>query len=159
MDLHSECLNASSVFVSPGSDYYFIEGSFAEDGGTALAEVTDDLEGNDRPLGSAYDIGAYEHFCENGPVMIQGVGCYNSLRSAYEAAGDGDSILCRDHLRLVNDAGVRFDLVPGKTFTLASGYGCDFSGSPTGTTFIGGTVEIATGGVALLGGRFTITGD
>ena len=52
------------IFVDPGSnDHHLLSTSQAIDTGTNLVNtiVPDDLEGNSRPLGSEYDIGAYEY--------------------------------------------------------------------------------------------------
>jgi len=51
----------TTLFVDPGNDDYHLKaGSGAIDGGTTLSDVSDDLEGNSRPQGSAYDMGCYE---------------------------------------------------------------------------------------------------
>jgi len=59
-DAHSFSQTAAQTFVSPGSDYHLLTTSLCVDGGTFLPEITDDLDGNARPLGAGYDIGAYE---------------------------------------------------------------------------------------------------
>lgn len=54
----------TQIFVNPASNnYQLAPGSQAIDGGTSLvsAIVTDDLLGKTRPMGAAYDIGAYEY--------------------------------------------------------------------------------------------------
>ncbi|QCX39291.1 T9SS type A sorting domain-containing protein [Aureibaculum algae] len=55
--------NLSSIFVAPESNnYQLVEGSQAIDNGSNLVNsvVTYDINKNDRPAGSTYDIGAYE---------------------------------------------------------------------------------------------------
>jgi len=49
------------LFVNPASgDFHLRQGSPAIDAGIALAEVTNDFDGNVRPQGAGYDIGTYE---------------------------------------------------------------------------------------------------
>jgi len=42
------------------NNYRLLTGSPAIDKGTALSDVPDDFDGNSRPKGAAYDIGAFE---------------------------------------------------------------------------------------------------
>ena len=54
----------TSIFIDPASnDYHILPGAQAIDTGTNLVNpiVSDDLDGNIRPLGAAYEIGAYEY--------------------------------------------------------------------------------------------------
>ncbi len=44
-----------------GADFHLQEGSPAVDRGTEAAWITDDLEGNARPQGAGYDLGAFEY--------------------------------------------------------------------------------------------------
>ncbi len=62
-DAHSFLAIPDELFVdAAGGDYHLRAGSPAIDAGTGLGSaVPDDLEGNPRPLGAAFDIGAYEH--------------------------------------------------------------------------------------------------
>lgn len=53
-------LNTDPMLVSPPTDARLRSGSPAIDTGVALAEVTIDHDGNPRPAGSAYDVGAFE---------------------------------------------------------------------------------------------------
>ena len=58
-----------------GNDYHLLSGSPAIDAGMNVAAygVTGDMEGNARPYGSAYDIGAYE-FTNQPPPLIANAG-------------------------------------------------------------------------------------
>jgi parallel beta-helix repeat protein len=64
LDQHSMIASAFSLlFVDePGSDFHLMTNAQAIDAGTNLVspKVTIDYEGNSRPLGNQYDIGAYE---------------------------------------------------------------------------------------------------
>ncbi|MDZ7292062.1 MAG: right-handed parallel beta-helix repeat-containing protein [candidate division KSB1 bacterium] len=53
-------LAADPGFVDPATNYRLKPTSPAIDAGTTLLEVTNDLEGNSRPQGLRYDLGAYE---------------------------------------------------------------------------------------------------
>ena len=62
-DLHSFIATPDQLFVSPATNNYHLKaGSLAANTGTNLvgSYVTDDLDGDVRPQGSAYDIGCYE---------------------------------------------------------------------------------------------------
>lgn len=60
-DAHSFVATPDQLFVDPaGDDYHLKSGSPAVDAGTTLSDVPDDLEGHPRPVGAAFDIGAYE---------------------------------------------------------------------------------------------------
>jgi parallel beta-helix repeat protein len=51
----------AALFVDPtANDYHLVSGSIAVNTGVTLTAVTDDIEGQPRPQGPAYDIGAYE---------------------------------------------------------------------------------------------------
>jgi len=53
--------NIDPLFVDPAAgDYHLKMTSPAIDAGLSLTDVTDDYEGNHRPQGNAFDIGAYE---------------------------------------------------------------------------------------------------
>ena len=65
---------ADPMFVNPaGGDYHLQAQSLAIDAGTTLAQVTTDLDGNPRPQGVAYDIGAYEFVGTAAPVVTVSV--------------------------------------------------------------------------------------
>jgi parallel beta-helix repeat protein len=60
-DQHSLIATPGQLFINPATkDFHLTPGSPAIDKGTGLPDVTDDLEGNPRPFGPQYDIGAYE---------------------------------------------------------------------------------------------------
>ncbi|MDQ1333381.1 MAG: putative pectate lyase [Thermodesulfobacteriota bacterium] len=66
-DAHSLSQTAGQNFVSPGSDYHLLATTLAIDAGSPLPEITDDLDGNARPQGAGYDIGAYEFVAPSCP--------------------------------------------------------------------------------------------
>lgn len=59
-----------ALFADPTSDFHLRAGSPALDNGETLVEVPTDLEGTPRPLGPAFDIGAYEGL---GVIFVDGV--------------------------------------------------------------------------------------
>ena len=60
-DIHSFVATPGELFASAtGNDYHLWSNSPAVDAGSNGAGVTVDLEGNPRPWGAGYDIGAYE---------------------------------------------------------------------------------------------------
>ncbi|MFI5110085.1 MAG: choice-of-anchor Q domain-containing protein [Terriglobales bacterium] len=66
--------NADPMFVNPGGgDYHLQASSLAIDAGTTLTQVTTDLDGNPRPQGVAYDIGAYEFTGTAAPAVTVSV--------------------------------------------------------------------------------------
>ncbi|MFI5163960.1 MAG: right-handed parallel beta-helix repeat-containing protein [Bacteroidia bacterium] len=68
-DQHSFVVTNTELFVNgAGNDYHLALGCKAIDAGTALVSsvVTNDLDGNSRPQGSGFDIGAYEYMAATG---------------------------------------------------------------------------------------------
>lgn len=60
-DTHSIISTPAQLFVNPAiADYHLTSNSPAVDHGLMLLQVPEDLDGNPRPGGGAYDIGAYE---------------------------------------------------------------------------------------------------
>jgi parallel beta-helix repeat protein len=60
-DQQSFVSNTTALFINAGSDDYHLKSTApAIDSGFLLAQVTDDLEGKPRPIGSSHDLGAYE---------------------------------------------------------------------------------------------------
>jgi parallel beta-helix repeat protein len=61
-DAHSILATPAELFVDVSADDYHLKaGSPAINAGTLLGDVTDDLEGNSRPVGPTHDAGAYEY--------------------------------------------------------------------------------------------------
>lgn len=61
-DQHSLIAAPAQLFENPAAnDYHLSATSPAIDQGASLSDVTIDLDGNPRPSGAAYDIGAYEY--------------------------------------------------------------------------------------------------
>ncbi|MFL5761933.1 MAG: right-handed parallel beta-helix repeat-containing protein [Thermomicrobiales bacterium] len=58
-DAHSQLASPAQLFVG-GGDYHLKASSPAIDAGTSLADVASDLDGNSRPIGARFDVGAYE---------------------------------------------------------------------------------------------------
>jgi len=57
------CLDAAALFVDPANKNFHLKStSPAVNAGTTLADVTDDINGTARPIGSAYDAGCYEQY-------------------------------------------------------------------------------------------------
>jgi hypothetical protein len=61
-------VHADPLFAVPGSDFHLLAGSQARDAGlgTVAVLVTDDYEATRRPVGAAFDIGAYEYHASGG---------------------------------------------------------------------------------------------
>ncbi len=61
-DLNSFSATPSQLFVNPsGNDYHLLSTSPAINAGTSTDAPSTDLDGNPRPSGTGYDIGAYEY--------------------------------------------------------------------------------------------------
>jgi hypothetical protein len=66
-DAHSFISTTSALFVNgSANDYHLRGGSPAIDTGITVSDVLKDLDGNSRPQGAAYDIGAYEFLSGGG---------------------------------------------------------------------------------------------
>ena len=67
----SATADPADLFVNPASDFHLLEGCAAVDHGVgAFASINapdHDLDGNNRPFGSAYDVGAFEWTGQNPP--------------------------------------------------------------------------------------------
>lgn len=70
-DQHSIVAQPADLFINVGAnDYHLKKDSTAVGGGIALADVTDDLDGNPRPSGGHYSIGAYEELTNPVPAAV-----------------------------------------------------------------------------------------
>src|SRR6185369_16442949 len=70
-DAHSFLATPTDNFLIPGSDFHLLASSPAVDTGTSAGAPSSDLDGNPRPVGAGYDIGAYERqllHCGDGNV-------------------------------------------------------------------------------------------
>jgi len=70
-DTHSFIATPTDLFLVPGADFHLSDGSPAIDAGTSTDAPSFDLDGNPRPVGSGYDVGAYERqllSCGNGMI-------------------------------------------------------------------------------------------
>ena len=86
------------------------------------------------------------------PVRISGTipDYYFTLRDAYNAAGDGDTIQSQN-IELNEDM-----LCNGnKTVILEAGYDCNYSGNP-GTTTVNGDMTITSGTVIIQSGKLVV---
>jgi len=64
---------ADPKFVNPsGADFHLREGSPAIDNGSAVDTPSDDFDGNPRPQGAGYDIGAFEFMGTGVDVLSNG---------------------------------------------------------------------------------------
>jgi hypothetical protein len=103
MGIASNMLATPDVFVdAAANDYHLLEGAAPVDKGEALADVTTDRDGVPRPVGPAYDVGAYEW--TDQPVGMGGGGGAGtgagatgsgSGGTAGGASGDDGSCGCR----------------------------------------------------------------
>lgn len=65
-------LTSNPLFVNTGTDFHLQATSPAIDVGTVIGTLTMGIDGNGRPQGSAYDIGAYEYGSGSGSVPVSG---------------------------------------------------------------------------------------
>lgn len=69
-DANSQVATPAATFANAGSnDFHLASGSLAIDAGTATNAPALDVEGNARPFGDGYDIGAYESVVTNTPPI------------------------------------------------------------------------------------------
>jgi hypothetical protein len=59
-DAHSFVATPAQHFLVPGTDFHLLDTSPALDAGTAAGAPAADLDGNPRPVGAGFDLGAYE---------------------------------------------------------------------------------------------------
>ena len=97
-DTHSATDTAAATFRNPGSDYHLLAACFARDRAPAPGGIDDDLEGNPRPRGPAFDLGCYEYYPApdlNGDGLVDSVdlgilcACWGIGGGAADLTGDG----------------------------------------------------------------------
>jgi len=73
-DAHSiVAFSAADLFVDPANfDLHLLKTSPAIDKGTSVGAPSEDYDGNPRPIGQKYDIGAYEYADFPGPIVTTG---------------------------------------------------------------------------------------
>ncbi len=86
-DAHSVVATPAQLFLDPGVDFRLRDPGPAIDAGTATDAPNHDLQGNPRPVGGGFDIGAYEW---------QLVSCNNGMADAGEECGDPGTPGCAD---------------------------------------------------------------
>lgn len=86
-DTHSFVTTPSALFVDPANaNFHLKSGSPAIDAGKTLANVTDDLDGNARPQGNAYDIGAFESGATGNPPTATATATATATRTSTSTA-------------------------------------------------------------------------
>jgi hypothetical protein len=86
-DAHSVIATPAQLFLNPGTDFRLLDPGPAIDAGTATDAPNHDLDGNPRPVGAGFDIGAYE---------AQLVSCNNGMADPGEQCGDPGTAGCSD---------------------------------------------------------------
>jgi parallel beta-helix repeat protein len=134
-DLHSILATQAVVFKNPANnDFHLLATSPAIDVGTATNAPSTDLDGNPRPSGNGYDIGAYElqgtHLSVTGPgsatagnslsVTVSALAADNSAISGYTGtihftSSDLKAGLPADYTFTAADAGIHTFTVTLKT--------------------------------------------
>ncbi|HLK13123.1 MAG TPA: right-handed parallel beta-helix repeat-containing protein [Candidatus Binatia bacterium] len=76
----------AALFVNPGVDFHLLAGAPAVDAGSAVSAPPYDLDGNPRPVGAGFDVGAYE---------LQLLSCGNGVADPGEQCGE-PGLACTD---------------------------------------------------------------
>ncbi len=119
-------INADPLFLdAAGADYHLQAGSPCIDSGIYTSAVLNDIDGNARPQGAAYDIGAYEYVATEDTVTAEdaagevagehqegadGSGCFIATAAYGTPMAHEVRILCRfrDTYLLSNSPGQKF---------------------------------------------------
>ena len=116
---------ADPLFEDAGSgNFHLTTGSPAKNAGTPIAAVTDDFEGNGRPFGSGYDIGADEYY-ESGAcyARLDNGRVYPDLQTPADAASSGSLIQIAGYCAGVDTrAGLTQTLYLSQSLTVQGGY-------------------------------------
>ena len=119
---------ASSFFVDRvGKDFHLLPDAPAVDAGDSIAEVTEDRDGVMRPVGDAYDVGAYEWTDASPASGSGGSGASGSEVGGAGVGGLGSSEGGSSHSNANGGAGAEPSSEDG-------GCGCRTVGAPTSRT-------------------------
>jgi len=83
-DFPNDLVNVNPLFAAPQVDNYHIQGSSPAVDAGVYAGASTDLEGNARPLGDGYDIGAYEFLT---PLTLRGVAADQAIHLTWIVSG------------------------------------------------------------------------
>lgn len=108
------------AFVDPaGNDYHLAPGAFPIDRGGATGSVPDDFDGEGRPFGSGFDVGADEVYSASSCyARIDAGPVYDDLQTAVDAASPGDLVKVAGRCTSSNPEVLRLD----KDLTVQGGY-------------------------------------
>ncbi|MBI3785271.1 MAG: right-handed parallel beta-helix repeat-containing protein [Deltaproteobacteria bacterium] len=140
-DVHSILATPADLFVDPAADFHLLITCPAVDAGTSSNAPANDLEGNPRPVGSGYDLGAYEWqlpLCNNGnqdpgeQCGEPGLACTDPCTSCQHCICAQNTPVCGDSLVCGNEqCESNGDCIPGKVCL-----GCQCLNPPTCTSGI-----------------------
>jgi parallel beta-helix repeat protein len=106
-------ISRDPLFVDPeNGDYHLQRGSPCIDAGTSQGAPDTDMDGNSRPKGAGYDMGAYEHAKDDGggDDGSSSGGCF--VATAAYGSGMADDVVAlrelRDNILLKNSVGKSF---------------------------------------------------
>jgi hypothetical protein len=106
-DAHSFVATPADNFLVPGSDFHLLATSPAVNAGTSTGAPPADLEGNPRPVGPGFDLGAYELqllHCADGAVDPgeqcgePGLGCTDPCTACVQCICAAEPVVCGDGL-------------------------------------------------------------